>query len=96
MNEEQMATTIPYFAHEGEMARMERANKRLFWALLVTLVMLLATNAGWIYYESRFSTYDVEQDVDTGNGTAVVAGVGDVIYGENQAEDPGTGAENQR
>lgn len=94
MNEEQMAS-IPYFAHEGEMARMERANKRLFWALLVTLAMLLATNAGWIYYESRFDTYVVDQDVETGNGDAVVAGVGDVIYGESEADNPGSGAENQ-
>ena len=32
---------IPYFVHEGEMARMERANKRWFVAFLVVLVMLV-------------------------------------------------------
>lgn len=40
--------TIPYYAHEGIVARMERANRRL-WILCIVLIILLAgTNAAWI------------------------------------------------
>jgi hypothetical protein len=46
--------TVPYFVHEGEMARMERINKKL-WILCIVLFLAFAvTNAGWIYYESQF------------------------------------------
>lgn len=45
---------IPYFAHEGIVAKMERANRRL-WILCIVLILLLAgTNGAWIYYESQF------------------------------------------
>ena len=46
---------IPYFAHEGEMCRMERTNKRLWILIIVLIVALLGTNAGWIYYENQFT-----------------------------------------
>ena len=87
---------IPYFIHEGEMARMERVNKRWFVAFLIVLIMLFATNAGWILYESQFDQYYVSQEVDTGRGDAFVAGIGDVSYGESEADSTGAGAENQR
>lgn len=76
---------IPYFAHEGEMSRMERANKRLWIVVLVLIVALIGSNIGWLMYESQFEDVvtTVEQEVDTGNGTAVVSGTGDAIYGEN-------------
>ena len=93
--EEQQAVTIPFFLHENEMTRLERLNKRWFIAFLVAIVMLFVTNAGWIVYESQFETYSVEQDVDTGTGSAYVAGVGDVNYGESASENSSAGEENQ-
>lgn len=46
--------TVPYFVHEGIMARMERTIRRL-WILCIILIILLAvTNGAWIYYESQF------------------------------------------
>lgn len=85
MDEQQVM--IPYYAHEGEMSRMERINKRWFVAFLIVLVMLFATNAGWIIYEHQFETYDIQQAVETGQGDAAVAGIGDAINGQNNAED---------
>lgn len=79
MNEEK----IPYFVHEGMMARQERTIRRLWILCIVIFIALVATNAGWIYYESQFITEEVTQDVDTGNGAAFVAGIGD-IYGTDQ------------
>lgn len=74
---------IPYFVHEGEMARAERTNKRLWIALIVIFLAFVLTNVGWIVYESQFETVAVSQEVDTGSGTAVVSGTGDALYGEN-------------
>lgn len=83
---------IPYFVHEGEMTRLERANKRWFIAFMVVLAMLFLTNAGWIVYESQFETYSVEQEVDSGIGSAYVTGVGDVNYGESKTAGEGAGS----
>jgi len=42
--------TISYFAHEGEMARAERTQRRLWIASLVLTVALVATNTAWVLY----------------------------------------------
>ena len=83
---------IPFHSHEMDMDRAERANKRLWVIIIVLIVALIGTNAGWLYYESQFTDEFISQEVDTGEGTAVVSGTGDAIYGEskadNQAESP--------
>ena len=78
---------IPYFVHEGEMARAERTNKRLWIVILVLIVCLVGSNVGWLIYESQFADEVITQDVDTGNGMAVVSGTGDAIYGTDKADD---------
>lgn len=76
---------MPYFAHEGDMSRMERANKRLWIVILILIVALVGSNGAWIYYENSFEDeISVEQDVDTGEGDAFVNGVGDFNYGEGK------------
>lgn len=72
--------------HEGILARMERTIKRLWIVVLVLIGLLAATNGAWIYYESQFVDESVWQEVDTGNGDAYVAGIGDVNFGESQTE----------
>lgn len=50
--------------HEKEMTRMETANKRMFIAFLIVLVMLFVTNAAWIVYENQFHDVVVTQEND--------------------------------
>ena len=73
--------SVPYIVHEASMARMERQAKRLWIAVLLLIVMLVGTNAAWLYYESQFSdlvtTIEAEQD---GSGVNIVGG-GDLDYG---------------
>ena len=71
---------IPYIVHESAMARMERQLKRLWITILVLIVLLVGTNAAWLYFESQFE--DVYQEVvqEADNGTNNFVG-GD-IYGE--------------
>lgn len=66
--------SVPYIVHEGSMVRMERTNRRL-WILCIILVLLLViSNASWIWYESQFedvvTTEEITQDVtqDSGEG----------------------------
>ena len=84
MNEQQM---IPYVAFESELNRFERVNKRLWIALIILIVSLVGSNAGWIYYESQFIETEttVEQEVETGDGDTTVIGVGD-YNGESKAD----------
>lgn len=49
MNEKKDIAMIPYIAHEGEMARSERVIRRLIKAIIVLAIILLLTNALWIY-----------------------------------------------
>ena len=55
--------TVPYIVHEGEMARMERMNRRLWIVILVLIAALIVTNAAWIYYENQFEDVSVSQEV---------------------------------
>lgn len=61
---------IPYFIHEGQVNRLERINKRLFVLVIILILALIGTNAGWIYYESQFENQVIEQTVtqDSGDG----------------------------
>lgn len=45
------AVNIPYFVHEGVMARMDRCNKRLLGALVTAVSALLIDNIAWLIYE---------------------------------------------
>ena len=92
LNDEQRAVSIPYYLHEGEMTRLERLNKKWFIAFLVVLVMLFVTNGAWVVYEMQYQTYYVSQDVDTGNGPAVLNGTGRMTYyGEGTSSYTGEG-----
>lgn len=77
---------VPYIVHESAMARQERAIKRLWIALLVSICLWAVTVGGVIYYEAQFVDESVWQEVDTGEGDAYIAGIGNVNYGEGQAE----------
>lgn len=73
---------IPYFAHEGMMARMERTIKRL-WVLCIILIVLLAlTNGAWIWYESQFTDEIMTVTQDSPDGiNNFVGNDGDITNG---------------
>ena len=69
------------YQSEANAARLERTIQRLWIALIVTIFMLVATNAIWIIYDMQFedvtTTIEAQQD---GDGVNVIGG-GDVNYG---------------
>ena len=75
--------TIPFYAHEGIVARMERSNRRLWILCILLIVLLVGTNIAWIHYESQFvDEVTVTQEADTdGGGDAIVNNGGGFING---------------
>lgn len=80
---------IPFVAYESSLARQERTIKRLFIIIILLIFFLVGTNIGWLVYESQFEYVEkneITQDIDTGNGDTVVAGIGDVSIGESETD----------
>ena len=71
--------SVPYTVFESVQARADR-RFRLMWALLILmLIALIGTNAGWIIYESQFEDTVITAEQDS-EGVNIVGG-GDVSYG---------------
>ena len=83
-----MNEPVPYIVHEEIVVSMERTIRRLWILCIIMFVSLVLTNGLWICYERSWDVteQDVLQDVDTGNGDAVITGIGDINYGENKTE----------
>jgi len=90
--EEGSNLTVPYIVHEGVQVRLERTIKRLVFALIITILLMFATNALWIWswmqydYESEdFATTTTNTvDVDGHNGVATY--IGDIINGADSRD----------
>lgn len=85
-----------YLAYESSNARLERVNFKLWIVVLVLIVALIGTNAGWIWYESQWGyvdtttvTQDVEAQSDDGSDLNINT-VGGDFYG-GQSEDNSDG-----
>ena len=79
---------VPFRVHETDMARMERANKRLFWAWMVTLALLICGVVFYFWEQSQYvdevTTSEVWQEVD-GDGTNNYTFTGGDYYGNTAA-----------
>lgn len=82
--------SVPYIVHEGVQVRLERTIKRLVYALILTILLMFASNALWLHawmqydYVSEDSTTTTNTntvDVDGKNGTATY--IGDIINGSD-------------
>lgn len=94
-------TDIPYIVYEGEMARNERNFKRLWVIIIILIALLVATNTGWLVYESQFETVETTQIEAEQDGSGVnIVGGGDVNYGteshDNQNSDESKEEQSER
>lgn len=78
---------VDYIAHEAIVARMERIINKLWIIILVLVAVLVLSNAAWIWYESQFEEMTITQEAEAETGNAIVNNGGDVIYGEDTAND---------
>ena len=80
---------VPYIVFETEVARMERVIKRMFVLVVVSILLLVGTNACWLWYESQFeeiTTTEVTQDVDSGDSGDAIINDGVRINGEGKTD----------
>lgn len=79
--------SVPYVVHESAMARAERHTKALIWVIVLLIVLLVGTNAGWLWYENQFEvveeTITTFEDVvqESAEGSNNIVG-GDFVNGE--------------
>lgn len=80
-----MDKVVDYLVHEQSQVRADRVNRRSFIIIIILIVALVGTNAGWIYYENQFTdistTIQAEQD---GAGTNIING-GDYYGTESES-----------
>lgn len=65
---EQKLESIPYAAHESIMARMERTTKRITIALVLSIAMMFASNAAWLYAWCQYDYVSEEVIIDSQDG----------------------------
>ena len=80
-SKEQPSETVPYIAYEAALTKAEFSFKRLWAAIILLIVLLFGSNAGWLYYESQFeeTATTIEAEADDG-GNAVANNNGMVNY----------------
>lgn len=80
---------VPYIVYEGTIARFERTVRRLIIVLAVTILLLFASNALWIYEWNQYDYSDVTVDSqDGGNANYMGVGASGVINnGEGESKD---------
>ena len=78
--------TVPYVVHECTMARNERHTESLVRVIVLLIVLLVGSNAGWLIYNSQFedveeTTTTITQD-NTDGYNNYIGNDGDIINGE--------------
>lgn len=78
---------VPYIVYEGTIARFERTIRRLIIVLAVTILLLFASNALWIYEWNQYDYEDVTVDSqDRGNANYIGAS-GVINNGESKGNE---------
>lgn len=80
--------SVPYLVYESAMARNERKEKRMWFTILLLILLFAGTAFGWMYERSQFEAVKTTYEASTDNGGLAIAnGSGDVNYnGESQSD----------
>ena len=83
---------VSYLIYEATQARNERAVKRLVTALIITIVLMFASNAIWLYAWTQYDYIETEEELKVhisteGGGDAnYIGNDGDILNGENNSK----------
>lgn len=89
MENNDQVCNVPYVVYESAQTRMERANKRLIIALIISICLMFVTNLAWLYYWNQYdySYEDTSVDVDAKDGVAnYIGNDGDINNGTDFSE----------
>ena len=80
---EKTPANVPFAVYESAMAQI----RRLVWVIVLLVVLLVGTNAGWLIYNSQFETVEettetiITQDNADGYNN-YIGNDGDIVNGE--------------
>ena len=84
----QMPKDVPYIAHESAVARLERVIKRLWVLVLALIILLCASNAAWIWWESQYETIETTITQENADGyNNYIGNDGDIVNGNADNQD---------
>jgi hypothetical protein len=83
-----LGVNVPYVVHESAMARAERNIKRLWIAIIASIVLLFASNAFWLWAWMQYDYESYEAITDSGGDANIIGNDGDIYngYGEVKTE----------
>lgn len=86
---------VSQYFHEGTVAMMERTIRRLWITTLLLIVLLVATNGAWLWYESQFEyfTTTVTQENEDGYNN-YIGNDGEIVNGTTNGNSNGKAKEN--
>lgn len=87
--------SVSYLAFESTVARFERQNRRLVVILIITILLLFASNALWLYEWNQYDYSDTTTstsaeniDIDAKDGIAnYIGNNGDIDNGTNKSDE---------
>ena len=80
---------IPYVVYESAMARAERASKRMWAVIVLLIVLLVGTNAAWLWWSNQWETvesWEIVQENDGGYNN-YVGNDGDIVNGKTDDQE---------
>lgn len=88
INEKDEKAAVPFYVFESFRIHNQKIITTLIVALIVTIVLLFATNIAWLTYESQFDYADEEVTLEAqDNGNANYIGQdGDISNGIHQSQ----------
>ena len=78
---------VPYNAYEVALARLDRVIKRLYKIVILLIILLVVSNAAWLFYESSFEEIRIEQENESGYNN-FIGNDGDIHNGETDNNNP--------
>lgn len=79
--------SVPFIVHEGTIARFERTIRRLIILVGITILLLFASNAIWIYEWNQYDYSDVLVDSQDGGNASYIGANGYINNGESTSKD---------
>lgn len=78
---------VPYIVYEGTVARLERTIRRLVILIGISVLLLFASNALWIYEWMQYDYTDVTIDSQDGGNANYIGANGYINNGESGSQE---------
>ena len=79
---------VPYIVHEVAVARLERVIKRMWVLVLLLIILFVASNGAWIWWESQYQTIATTITQENADGyNNYIGNAGDIVNGNADNQD---------